>query len=273
MADISLFDRLKESLKTREIDGETFWVAEGDTLLDIDQLEIYAALREKADEARRAAALADQAGLGLQRLGVQARGLIALTQNGKVVRWAPDMVLAYRVARQTFVNPGEYETVVDAMVQATEAWERTCGVSFAHKAELDDKPGIDPAGAVFAVRSIAAGGVFIASAFFPNDPINRRRVLIDPSFFTTDFDRVGVLRHELGHVLGFRHEHIHKNAPPSCPHETDFDAKYLTEYDPQSVMHYFCGNVGSRDLKITDVDRVGAQQIYGPPRAATTFVS
>ena len=269
----TLFERLQKTLKTQTIDGEEFWIAEGDTLLDIDQLEIYAGQREKADEARRAAALADQAGLGLQRLGMQARGLIALTQNGKVVRWAPDMVLAYRVARPTFVNPGEYETVVAAMRDATAAWERTCGVRFEHKADLDDRAGIDPAGAVFAVRAIDAGGVFIASAFFPNDPINRRRVLIDPSFFTTSFDRTGVLRHELGHVLGFRHEHIHKNAPPTCPDEPDFDAQYLTEYDPQSVMHYFCGEVGSRDLKITDIDRVGAQQIYGPPHAATTFVS
>lgn len=269
----TLFERLKATLKTREIDGEQLWVAEGDTLLDLDQLEVYAAQREKADEARRAAALADKAGLGLQRLGVQARGLIALTQNGKVVRWAPDMVLAYRVVKPTFVNPGEYETVVDAMAQASRAWEATCGVRFAHKPELDEAPGIDAAGAVFAVRFIDAGGVFIASAFFPNDPINRRRVLIDPSFFTTDFDRTGVLRHELGHVLGFRHEHIHKNAPPSCPDEPDFDTKYLTEYDPQSVMHYFCGSVGSRDLKITDIDRVGAQQVYGPPHAGTTFVS
>lgn len=39
----------------------------------------------------------------------------------------------------------------------------------------------------------------------------------------------------------------------------------LTAYDPKSVMHYFCGDVGSRSLAITDVDRVGSQLVYGPP--------
>ena len=68
---------------------------------------------------------------------------------------------------------------------------------------------IDPE-LVFTVRHVDAGGQFIAAAFFPTYPPLRRRVLIDPSYFADDlsFDRVGVLRHELGHVLGFRHEHI-----------------------------------------------------------------
>jgi hypothetical protein len=30
-------------------------------------------------------------------------------------------------------------------------------------------------------------------------------------------------------------------------------------------MHYFCGGVGSRDMTITEVDREGAQRVYGMP--------
>jgi hypothetical protein len=92
-------------------------------------------------------------------------------------------------------------------------------------------------------------------------------VWIDPSFFvpTLPFDRVGVLRHELGHVLGFRHEHIRSGAPPICPDEATHHTIDLTQYDPQSVMHYFCGNVGSKQLAITAVDRAGARLVYGPP--------
>jgi hypothetical protein len=120
---------------------------------------------------------------------------------------------------------------------------------------------------VFAVREFDASGQFIASAFFPNDPRNRRRVLIDPSFFAANlsFDRIGVLRHELGHVLGFRHEHIRSGAPPACPDEDVFGAIDLTRYDPQSVMHYFCGGLGTRELRITAIDRNGSRQVYGPP--------
>jgi hypothetical protein len=107
--------------------------------------------------------------------------------------------------------------------------------------------------------------MFIAAAFFPNDPINRRRVLIDPSYFTTTFNQVGVLRHELGHVLGFRHEHIRSGAPAACPDEDPGRVIDLTQYDPRSVMHYFCGGVGSRELAISDLDREGSQRVYGPP--------
>jgi hypothetical protein len=127
---------------------------------------------------------------------------------------------------------------------------------------------------VFVVRHIDAGGQFIAAAFFPTYPPKRRRVLIDPSYFADDlgFDPVGVLRHELGHVVGFRHEHIRSGAPALCPQEDTTDTIDLTAYDPQSVMHYFCGGVGSRDLKITDVDRDGAQKLYGPPLSSLSLV-
>ena len=112
----------------------------------------------------------------------------------------------------------------------------------------------------------------IASSFFPSDPPDRRHMLIDPTYFTTSFDKVGVLRHELGHVLGFRHEHIRNDAPPVCPNEPLWDTQVLSVYDPKSVMHYFCGGVGSHDLQITDLDRKGARMVYGPPLAASAMV-
>jgi hypothetical protein len=271
-----LFTRLQSRLSQVEIDGETYFVAEGDTLLDIDQLAFYAASRQKQDEAFRAAQAASEAGLGTVALGDPgARGLIGMIQNGKIVRWAPGFVLTYRVAHDTFTSEDRYKLAVNCVETATAGWEATCGIKFEHKGELDKKPGSAPAGAVFSVREFNAQGTFIASAFFPNDPPARRRVLIDPSFFADNlgFDRVGVLRHELGHVLGFRHEHIRSGAPAVCPDESLVGTIDFTKYDPRSVMHYFCGNVGSRDLKITDIDRVGAQRVYGPPLAGTEFIA
>ena len=81
-----------------------------------------------------------------------------------------------------------------------------------------------------------------------------------------------MLRHELGHTLGFRHEHIRSEAPPACPDEPTYDTLDLTAYDPQSVMHYFCGQVGSRELAITDLDRLGAQKVYGPSLSSMMLV-
>lgn len=271
MAD--LFTTLKEKLNSIEIDGVKLWIAEGDTLLDEEQLRAYADLREAELARREAAKRADAAGMGMAHMEMRPAGLVAMTKNGKVVRWKPGTVLTYRVAKDSFGgNAARYKLVVDAVTAATGEWERTCGVNFEHKSALDAKPGIGKEGLTFVVKEFNAGGNFIAAAFFPSDPPARRMVNIDPSFYTTSFDKIGVLRHELGHVLGFRHEHIRNEAPPVCPNEPLWDTQVLTAYDPQSVMHYFCGGLGTNVLAITALDRKGAQQVYGPPLAGAVLV-
>lgn len=267
-----LFEGLRTGLKKVTIEEENgpqeYYIAEGDTLLDEDQLAIYAFNRERVEAARLAMGTADAAGLGIAGLAeTNMQALVGVIQGGRHVRWKPGVSLSYRVVQHTFTSLERYTNVVDAMQQATQAWQNTCGVKFEHRSDLDTAGGIGPAEALFAVREIDAFGHFIAAAFFPNDPANRRRILIDPSFFapTLTFNRTGVLRHELGHVLGFRHEHIRSNAPPACPDEPLFDTANLTQYDPQSVMHYFCGGVGSPELSITPLDRTGSRSIYGPP--------
>jgi hypothetical protein len=270
LSESDLFHTLQSRLKQIEIDEQKYYVAEGDTLLDEDQLLVYAQQRQAREVAQRAAEAASVGGLGVTRLvGItledQSRGLLGMVQNGKIVRWQPGLALTYCVLRDTFPTEDQYRLVRENMRQATGAWEGTCGVKFEHEEDLDSSDNLRPEGVVFTVRFIDAGGTFIAAAFFPNDPVSRRRVLIDPSYFSTTFDKVGVLRHELGHVLGFRHEHIRSGAPPDCPDEDPTGTLDLTQYDPRSVMHYFCGNLGSRDLAITDLDRTGAERVYGPP--------
>jgi hypothetical protein len=214
-----------------------------------------------------ASIFASSAGFGESAVNTGILGnssLIGIVQAGKIVRWSPGTVLSYCVLRNTFPRETWYEEVVANMQAATDAWEEICGIRFEHRSEVDDSEMLRPPGIIFPVRYISANGAFIAAAFFPNDAARRQRMLIDPSYFTTRFDKVGVLRHELGHVLGFRHEHIRSGAPPVCPRESTTDTIDLTAYDPQSVMHYFCGGVGSRTLAITDVDRKGAERVYGP---------
>lgn len=269
----SLYDTLKEKLNTIEVGGITLWIAEGDTLLDDEQLKIYADVREKEIASREARKAADVAGHGSTRLEEPSRGLVASTKNGQVVRWKPGTILTYRIAKESFGgNAAHYKLAADSIHAATLEWEKTCGVNFEHKSALDAKPGVEKEGLVFVVREFNASGKFIASSFFPSDPPERRSLLIDPTFYTTSFDKVGVLRHELGHVLGFRHEHIRNEAPPVCPNEPMWDTKVLTNYDPSSVMHYFCGGVGTNALKISALDRKGAQMVYGPPLGASAFV-
>jgi hypothetical protein len=258
------------------IDGELLTIVEGDLLLDIDQKELWQEAFNTRQAGIRTQLRAQQAGLGeatISQFGVftGTSALVGMVQDGKLVRWRPGTVLSYCVLANTFPRQEWYEEVVSNMRLATAAWENVCGVQFEYVADLDSSMSMRPEGVLFPVRYIGAGGAFIAASFFPNDLPSRRRLLIDPSYFSTTFDHVGVLRHELGHVIGCRHEHIRSGAPPICPDEDTTGTINLTDYDPQSVMHYFCGGVGSRRLEITQLDRIGAQQLYGPPLSAFEF--
>ena len=269
-----ILEDLRSRLKTVEIDGETFHVAEGDMLLDDDQLDIYA--RERETLAREQALKSERAALGAGDIVLEQEParLLGITENGKLVRWEPGTVLSYCVLRNTFSDTN-YQMVRENMAQATAAWEGICGIKFQYRPDLDNSPTTQPQGVLFAVREIDAQGRFIASAFFPNGPRNRRRVLIDPSYYAENltFNRVGVLRHELGHVLGFRHEHIRSGAPANCPDESTINTFPFTQYDPRSVMHYFCGGVGTPELALTELDKTGAQKLYGPSLNTFAFAT
>jgi hypothetical protein len=253
------------------IDNEIFTIVEGDLILDDDQKDLWQEAQTARNSQFTSQLRAEAVGLGeaaLVQHGATTSYLVGIMQDGKLVRWPPGTELTYCVLLTTFPRQEWYEEVVANMQQATADWEAVCGVRFRYVPTLDTSSSVRPQGVLFPVRYISAGGAFVAASFFPNDPSGRRRMLIDPSYFTTSFDHVGVLRHELGHVIGFRHEHIRSGAPAICPHEDTTGTLNLTNYDPRSVMHYFCGGVGSKKLGITEIDRMGAQQLYGPPLSA-----
>lgn len=192
--------------------------------------------------------------------------LVGMTSNGRPVKWEEGYVIKYAVIRKSFQDNNAYRLVNENIDKATKEWERTCKVKFYHDVSKDESELFEPsADLTFIVLEYNAQGEFIASSFFPNDPPPKRCVLVDPSYYTTTFDKTGVFRHELGHVLGFRHEHIRSEAPLVCQGESVSGTINLTTYDPKSVMHYFCQGAGSIELKITEIDRKGSQSVYGKP--------
>jgi hypothetical protein len=253
---------LTSELRSVTLDGTTYYVAEGDLLLDADELAVYALKRDKPERALD---------LGEGFILDEPRRLIGILENGQFLRWPDGTVLTYCVPRENFSSGAdkEYAAIVENMRLATQDWMSTCNIRFEHKKEADEK-GASRSGLKFTVKLVDANGAFYAAAFFPNSPPARHHVNIDLSYFGNhSYDRVGILRHELGHVLGFRHEHIVSGAPAECPKEPLTGTKSLIDkYDPKSVMHYFCGGVGSRDLKITQLDVAGSQKLYGPPTSA-----
>lgn len=173
--------------------------------------------------------------------------------------------LTYTLEKASFTD-AQRATVVQALADASREWVEACqpcDLTITHVADAD----WDEVTFVVRAREMAA----TALAFFPNDPPDMRQLLISPAFFAADqtFDRIGVMRHELGHILGYRHEHV-RSASLACLIATSkLDrASWLPipgfeAIDIRSVMHYPCGGAGTNLLGLTDLDRAAHRVMYG----------
>ncbi len=178
---------------------------------------------------------------------------------------------AERLGLSYCVSPafgGRYQEVIEAMADAAAVWEAAADIEFSHFPDADLACGLNPGSVLFDVRPVNAGGAFFAAAFFPNDPAGARSVVIDPSAFVVEsspglpvLTLTGILRHELGHVLGARHEHTRPEAG-TCFEDSDWRA--VTDYDAFSVMHYpHCNGLADWTLRLTATDILGVSCLYG----------
>lgn len=160
-----------------------------------------------------------------------------------------------------------YSQVVEAMSLAAKAWEKVAQVKFSHSVAED--PGCDKANprVKFDVSPVNVSGNYLARAFFPNYPRQSRNLYIDSEAMKfgnsgTGLTLTGVLRHELGHTLGARHEHTR---PESGACFEDNNWIPVTNYDAFSVMHYpQCKGLGDWTLNLTLMDQNGIACEYGP---------
>ena len=227
---------------------DDLFVLEGDLLLTEQEVRAYVVSKSQS-----------------QAPAVQSGELLVNVNNGEqdFYRELNKRNLTYAIDRNSFGNQANYQLVVNNMRAAGKRWQDvcpTCGVRFTYLSQQDANPSHDNVN--FIVRLKNVNGAYIAASFFPHDGPTRRFLNIDPSYFTTTFNKVGVLRHELGHTLGYRHEHIQDI--PGCFRE-DNNWMPLTPYDPKSVMHYFCGGQGSLLLDLTAMDRTGHRRLYRLP--------
>jgi serine protease len=156
--------------------------------------------------------------------------------------------------------------VVAAINAATAAWEAAADVDYVHvPAEDGSRCTANNQNVVFDIRS-TINPLYVARAFFPSSPRNQSNVLISTSAFSglpAPLTLTGVLTHELGHTLGFRHEHTRPEAG-TCFEDNNW--RPLTGYDRDSTMHYpQCNGNSAKDLTLTDWDRQGVSSLYGEP--------
>jgi hypothetical protein len=151
--------------------------------------------------------------------------------------------------------------IVSAMAGATADLEAHGRFDFRYIAAQDASCNNTNPAILFSVRPWTSGG---ACAFFPSGGgCVARTVVINVADFNPPsvVTHRGVLRHELGHVLGLRHEHI--RFPGTFCTETG-TSRAVTAYDSQSMMHYpWCpGGTNVGDLEVTARDAQGLRTLY-----------
>ncbi len=188
--------------------------------------------------------------------------LIVHRSGGADAKWTDTqkLNLTYCVSNNFGSNKA---TVVEAFRQATDlGWEVRGNVNFIYVPAEDANCTATNNNVVFDVRPIS-GQSYLARAFFPDQGRSGRNVIIDSSSFgNVGWPLKNIIAHELGHALGFRHEHTRPEAG-TCFEDTSWRA--LTPYDSGSVMHYPQCNGSSQNLAFTQRDADGIAALYGAP--------
>jgi hypothetical protein len=251
---------------SRVVDGERIYIVEWDIPVREQDLHDYYLSRF----------------VEIPRSGLGFKSTLDQTSTGADNVW-PDrkqLNLTYCVSDDF----GEYAARMrQEMRLATWAWSRSANVRFTYLSAHDDDCNDANTAVEIPVVPISDGG---ACAFFPiqdgqtSCTDSGRAVVVDVADIDTwpttpvngtlypNVGTLGTLRHELGHTLGLRHEHIREadNAIGACVNEVNNPGAFraLTAYDKNSAMHYpWCDGTVTSAQEVTLEDLRGVTRLYG----------
>ena len=150
-----------------------------------------------------------------------------------------------------------YDHMKKVSVLVAKEWMKYANVNFQIVDDMSCES--NPRKVLFAIVPTTRRAPYKARAFFPSS--ERKRIRVNRRF--TDIaekELFQLMLHEFGHVLGFRHEHIHPEAGGECVETGEFEP--LTDYDPASIMHYPNCDQGLNNFVLSDNDKLGASLAY-----------
>ncbi len=163
------------------------------------------------------------------------------------------------------------ERVKNAIREAARDWESSADINFIHLSEQDGA-GCAPNtnGVLFRVRrKTDCTPTLLASAFFPHwSPSVRELEYCNLGLAQSDAELLATTKHELGHILGLRHEHYRfAQDEQSCLNGSDSPGRNVTESDPYSIMGYdYCNGISDNNTTLSRLDRIGIQRLYNIPK-------
>ncbi|KAI0384378.1 hypothetical protein F5Y04DRAFT_248222 [Hypomontagnella monticulosa] len=160
-----------------------------------------------------------------------------ITLPHTIYRWKKGSIITFNVNHHSFEHNTEHANfAATSLEHAAKRWNKgKFGVKL--KRVRDDED------CVFQLVYSAGAGANpgrLAEAFFPGDPLHKHRLLVYQQAFdrlSGDYDLMtNIFCHELGHILGLRHEFAKMETEPSVQLGKD-NPLSIMEYGPLGQMH------------------------------------